>query len=176
MSCLHNWWYWVSSSDKFCKHFGPRWGPPKRRAWSRSNLFDTQMLFQKEFFEKVDFEKNQQTTKKHENFPRRQRVKSEENIQTLVRMLYLCSLISFYTFRWKLDFPSLTAEGTAADLTFSSLCRLLSHLLICLLLYIQGIFCPSLEAEFRPHSQLKIATTSYEKQWPISEWYLNTCA
>ena len=27
------------------------------------------MVFLKEFFEKVDFEKNQQTTKKHENFP-----------------------------------------------------------------------------------------------------------
>ena len=27
------------------------------------------MVFMKEFFKKVDFEKNQQTTKKHENFP-----------------------------------------------------------------------------------------------------------
>ena len=64
----------------------------------------------------------------------------------------------------------------------------------------QGIFCPSLGAKFRPHSQSKIATyfpnitimkskkkikkftfllflettTTYEKQWPIPEWYLNT--
>ena len=29
-----------------------------------SNLLDTQIVFLKEFFEKVDFEKNQQTTKK----------------------------------------------------------------------------------------------------------------
>ena len=33
------------------------------------------MVLLKEFFEKVDFEKNQQTAKKHEKFPRRQRVK-----------------------------------------------------------------------------------------------------
>ena len=32
------------------------------QAWSGSNLFDTKMVFLKEFFEKVDFEKNQQTT------------------------------------------------------------------------------------------------------------------
>ena len=33
------------------------------------------MEFMKEFFEKVDFEKNQQMTKKHEKLPRRQYVK-----------------------------------------------------------------------------------------------------
>ena len=32
------------------------------------------MVFLEEFFEKVDFEKNQQTTKKHEKFPGGQRV------------------------------------------------------------------------------------------------------
>ena len=32
------------------------------------------MVFLKEFFEKFDFEKNQQMTKKHKNLPRRQRV------------------------------------------------------------------------------------------------------
>ena len=55
----------VSSADNFCKQFLPR-----------SSLFDTKMVFLKEFFEKVDFEKNQQTTKKkkHEKFPRGQRV------------------------------------------------------------------------------------------------------
>ena len=34
----------------------------------------TQMVFLKEFFEKVEFEKTQQTTKKHEKFPRGERV------------------------------------------------------------------------------------------------------
>ena len=52
----------VSSADNFCKQFGPRSGPTKCRAWSGSNLFDTQMVFKKEFFEKVDFEKSKQTT------------------------------------------------------------------------------------------------------------------
>ena len=57
------------SADNFCKQFGPRSGPTKRQAPSGSNLFDTLIVFLKEFVEKVDFEKNQQTTKKHENFP-----------------------------------------------------------------------------------------------------------
>ena len=34
------------------------------------------MVFLKEFFKKIDFEKNQQTTKKHEKLPSRQRVKN----------------------------------------------------------------------------------------------------
>ena len=33
------------------------------------------MVFLKEFFEKVDFEKKQQMTKKHEKMPREQKVK-----------------------------------------------------------------------------------------------------
>ena len=39
-------------------------------------LFDTLMVFLKEFFKKVDFEKNLHTTKKHEKLPKMQRVKS----------------------------------------------------------------------------------------------------
>ena len=50
----------VSSADNFCKQFGSRSG---------SDLFDTQLVFLKEYFEEVYFEKNQQTTKKHGNFP-----------------------------------------------------------------------------------------------------------
>ena len=37
------------------------------------------MVFLKEFFEKVDFEKNQQTKKKHAKLPSRQRVKHYNN-------------------------------------------------------------------------------------------------
>ena len=48
----------VLSADNFCKQFG-----------SRSKLFDTLVVFMKEFFEKVDFEKNKQTTKKKKKFP-----------------------------------------------------------------------------------------------------------
>ena len=66
----------VTSADNFCKQFGPRSGLLERQTWSGSNLFDTQMVFLKEFLEKVDFEKNQQTTKKHDIFLRGQRVKT----------------------------------------------------------------------------------------------------
>ena len=46
----------VVSADNLCKQFGSRSG---------SKLFDTLMVFLKEFFEKADFEKYQQTKKKH---------------------------------------------------------------------------------------------------------------
>ena len=49
--------------------------PDQARACSGSKLFETLIVFLKEFFEKVDFKKNQQTTKKREKFPRGQRVK-----------------------------------------------------------------------------------------------------
>ena len=64
----------VSSADKFCKQFGPRSGLTKSQALSGSKLFDTLMVLLKEFFKKVDFEKNQQTTKIPQKIPRRQRV------------------------------------------------------------------------------------------------------
>ena len=41
---------------------------PNCRAWSGSKLFDTLIVFLKEFFEKVNFEKNQQTTE-DKNYP-----------------------------------------------------------------------------------------------------------
>ena len=62
----------MSSADNFYKQFGTRSGPTKRRAWSGSKLYDTLMIFLKDFIEKVDFEKNQQTIKKHEKLPSRQ--------------------------------------------------------------------------------------------------------
>ena len=52
----------MSSTDNFSNQFGPRQGLIKSQAWSESKLFDTLMVFQKDFFEKVDFdfEKKQQ--------------------------------------------------------------------------------------------------------------------
>ena len=41
-----------------------------------AKLFDILMVFLKEFFEKFALEKNQQPTKKHEQFPKGQRGKS----------------------------------------------------------------------------------------------------
>ena len=79
----------VSSADDLCKQIGPRSGPTKCRAWSWSKLFDTLMVFLKEFFEKVQIEKNQQTTKKHEKLPSRQRV---EQISWWNGILYFLTL------------------------------------------------------------------------------------
>ena len=45
----------VPSAENICKQFGPRPG---------SKLFDTLIIFLKEFFENTDFGKIQQTTKK----------------------------------------------------------------------------------------------------------------
>ena len=55
----------VWSADDFCEQIGPRSGLIKLWSWYGSNLFDTRIVFLKEFFEKVDFDKNQQTTKEH---------------------------------------------------------------------------------------------------------------
>ena len=46
-------------------------------------LFDTLIVFLKEFFENVDFEKNRKTTKKHANFTRRQRVQLNDLLWSL---------------------------------------------------------------------------------------------
>ena len=51
-------------ADSLCKQFGLRSG-------STSKLFDTLMVVLKEFFRKIDFEKNQRTTKKLAKLPSR---------------------------------------------------------------------------------------------------------
>ena len=68
------WFYKVFERNctayNLCKQTGPRSGTIKCRAWSGSNLFDTQMVFLKEFFEKVDFEKKiSRRQKSMKNFP-----------------------------------------------------------------------------------------------------------
>ena len=59
----------MSSADKFYKQYGPRSGVIKRQAWSGSKLFDTLIVFLKEFFEKVDFEKKSRQQKSMQNYP-----------------------------------------------------------------------------------------------------------
>ena len=49
----------VSSATNFCKQFGPQSGLTKCWAQLGDNLYNTQMVFLKECFEEVDFEKNQ---------------------------------------------------------------------------------------------------------------------
>ena len=58
----------------FANSLDPDQAPAKYQAWSGPKLFDTMMVFLKEFFQKVDFEKNRQTTKKSmQKLPSRQR-------------------------------------------------------------------------------------------------------
>ena len=64
----------VLSADNLCKQFGPRSDPTSCRSGYDSKLFDIMKVLLKEFFAKVDFEKNQQTTKKHAKLPSRHRV------------------------------------------------------------------------------------------------------
>ena len=54
----------VPSADNLCKQFKPRSGPIKRPARSGSKLFDSLIVFLKEFLEKVDFEKKSADDKK----------------------------------------------------------------------------------------------------------------
>ena len=64
----------VSSADNLGKQFGPRSGPTNRWARSGSRLFDILMVFLKDFFQKVNFEKISRR-QKHEQLPSMQCVK-----------------------------------------------------------------------------------------------------
>ena len=64
----------VPSADNFGKQFGPRSGPKKCRAWSGSNLFDTQMvllplIFRKNCSKKMILKKISRSQKSMKNFP-----------------------------------------------------------------------------------------------------------
>ena len=54
----------MSSADNLCKQFEPRSGPTKCRAWSGTKLFDTLMVFLKEYFWKSWFWKKSADDKK----------------------------------------------------------------------------------------------------------------
>ena len=91
----------VSSADNLGKQFGPRSGPTNRRAWSGSKLFDILMVFLKEFFQKVHFEKNQQTTKNHEKLPSRQWVNLDGRRGT-TDDIYLLSTLLYLQLLWQI--------------------------------------------------------------------------
>ena len=57
------------SADNFCKQFGPSSGPTECQAFSGHKLFYTLLVFRKDFFEKVDFEKISRQQKSVQNFP-----------------------------------------------------------------------------------------------------------
>ena len=54
----------VASADSLCKQFWPRSDLTKHQAWSGSKLFDTLIIFLKEFFENDSFEKKSADNKK----------------------------------------------------------------------------------------------------------------
>ena len=86
-SCLLALYLPVSSADNLCKQFGSRLGPTKSRARSGSKPFATVMVILKEFFEKISFEKIQQTSKNHEQFPSMQRVNIASSFSRFGRLL-----------------------------------------------------------------------------------------
>ena len=60
----------VSSADNICKQFGLSSDPTRRRAWYGSKLFDTQIVFLKDFFfEKSWFWKKSANDKNMKNYP-----------------------------------------------------------------------------------------------------------
>ena len=74
----------MSSAGNLCKQIGPRSGPTFCRARSGSKVFDTQMVFLKEFFVKVNFEKKSADDKMHEKLSSRLRVKWLMNFKVTV--------------------------------------------------------------------------------------------
>ena len=70
----------AASVENLCKQLGPRSGPTKRRAWSGFKLFDTLMAFLQEFWEKDDFDKNQQmTTKAYKSMQQQTSIQKKTN-------------------------------------------------------------------------------------------------
>ena len=57
------------SAGNLCIQFGPRSGPTFCRSWFGYKMFDTLIVFLKEFFEKVPFKKVSRRPKKHERLP-----------------------------------------------------------------------------------------------------------
>ena len=58
----------VSSTDNFCKQFGPRSGLTKRQAWSGSKLFDTLVVIHERICSKIDFKKINRRQKSIKNY------------------------------------------------------------------------------------------------------------
>ena len=88
----------VPSADNICKQFWPGSDLTKRRVLSGSKLFDTLIVFLKEFFRKKRFWKKKQsdddTWKKHEKLPRKQRVKYVRGIIVQLSQMRLNNAVS----------------------------------------------------------------------------------
>ena len=93
MTLIKNWYFSKKKKEENTEcltHCQPVYSAHNLFKQMESNLFDTQMVFFKEFFEKVDFEKNQQMTKKFDKYPREQRVTTNDlTHETLFEMVLL---------------------------------------------------------------------------------------
>ena len=113
------------SADIPCKQVGPRSGWTKSR--SGSKLFDTLTVYLKEFFQNINFEKNQQTTKKHVQFFGMQRVNSLpssvvccrplQTVWTQIRPDKMSGLIWIQTTDTMMVFPKVDLKKSADDKT-----------------------------------------------------------
>ena len=56
------------SADNLCKQFESKSRPTERRSWPGFKLFDTLIMFLKEFFEKIIFEKKTADDKSMKNY------------------------------------------------------------------------------------------------------------
>ena len=94
----------VLSADNLCNQFETRSGSTKCRAWSGSNPFDTQMVFLKEFFQKVDFEKKSAEDKKAWTISRGQRIEGSLELFVFKQLNtvnswypnFCCHLLTFF--------------------------------------------------------------------------------
>ena len=84
----------MSSTDNRCKQFVPRSGLNVRPDMDQNYL--TLVVFLKELFEKVDFEKNQQTTNSMKKLPRMQKVKLEYRWAHLLALRLIYSILPIY--------------------------------------------------------------------------------
>ena len=75
----------MSSADNLCKQFGSRSGPTKCWAWSGPKLYDPpERIFQQQ---QIYFENNQQTTKRNEKLPSRQKIKKVSLMENHINLL-----------------------------------------------------------------------------------------
>ena len=93
----------VTTADNLCKQFWPIPGPTTRYG---SNLFDTLKVFPKDVFEKVGFEKNQQTTKKtckksqHAGMIQRYRINKKTKANMFNNWAATCDFQQYGIFTW----------------------------------------------------------------------------
>ena len=88
----------VELADNRCKKFGPRSGPTECRSWSGSKLFDTWIVYLKEFFENINFEKEGADDKSMKNYPACTELKLNNHVKCIKYETYaICTGFKFCT-------------------------------------------------------------------------------